>query len=233
MKRGPPAPRVPRVVLLDLDGTLVDSAPDLALAANAALAAVGHSPVSECDVRRRVGNGARVLVARCLAGADDARPAPGSVLDRAMEVFLDHYARHVCVGSVVYPGVREGLRALRALDLRLACVTNKPGAHAEALLRALDLREPFDLVLGGDAVTRGKPDPEPVRTALARLEAAPDEAIMVGDSRNDVLAARAAGVAVVCVSYGYNHGGDIRDARPDAVIDSLEALPRLLRPADR
>ncbi len=217
----------PRALLFDLDGTLVDSVPDIARAANAALAHVGLPAVSEGAVRDWVGNGARVLLARCIAGGAEAAADPREV-DRAFEAFLERYARDVCVDSRLYRGADATLGALADRGVRLGCVTNKPRALAEALLAALGVVARFQVVVGGDSVGRTKPDPEPLLAALQALGVGPEEAVVVGDSVNDVAAARAAGVAVVCVSYGYNHGADIRDAAPDAIVDALEEIPALL-----
>ncbi len=225
---GPGAlPRAPRALLFDLDGTLVDSVPDIARAANAALADVGRPQVSERNVRDWVGNGARVLLARCIAGDAGAAADPREV-ERAFGVFLERYGREICVDSRLYPGAEAALAAFAARGARLGCVTNKPKALAEALLAALGVAARFDVVVGGDSVAKPKPAPEPLLAALDALGVEPPAAVLVGDSVNDVAAARAAGVAVVCVSYGYNHGADIRAAGADVVVDSLEALPALL-----
>ena len=216
----------PSFVAFDLDGTLVDSVPDLAWCVDRTMTRFGLAPRGEARVRDWVGDGVHRLVERALTGKRNA-PANPKLLREATAVFLDLYAVHGHDRSRVYPGVREGLTALRAQDAALACITNKPHAPAVDLLAHLGLLEAFELVLGGDSLPRRKPDPLPLRHACAELGFAVTRSVFVGDSVNDVAAARAAGMRVVCVSYGYNHGRDIAESAPDAVIDSLEALAGL------
>lgn len=219
-----------RAVLFDLDGTLVDSAPDLATAVNALLAELGRPGVSLDEVRRWVGNGADRLLERALSGSLDGR-IPATELATARPRFLHHYEHLLCVDSGLYPGVTEGLRALHATGMRLGCVTNKPSRFARPLLERLAIADYFTAVVGGDDAPRKKPAPDPLLMAIEQLGVAPRHCLMVGDSEHDVAAARAAGCPVVAVPYGYNHGRDIRKAHPDVVIDSLAELPLLLREA--
>ena len=216
-------PPSPRLVALDLDGTLVDSVPDLAWCIDRTMARFGVAPRGEALVRRWVGNGVDRLVERALTGEPDGRAAP-DLLREARAVFLDLYAVHGRDRSRIYPGVRDGLARLRAHGALLACITNKPWRPAVDLLSHLALLDSFALVLGGDSLPRHKPDPLPLLHACSVLGVAVEHALFAGDSINDVEAARAAGMRVVCVSYGYNHGRDISEAAPDAVIDSLEDL---------
>lgn len=220
----------PKMILLDLDGTLVDSVPDLAYSVDVMLERLGLPKRGEAQVRRWVGNGVERLVGRALTGTMDGAPDP-ALFERALPLFMEIYAANTSARSVLYPGVREGLDYLRAAGYRLGCVTNKPGRFTEPLLRALGIRDYFELVVSGDTLSRKKPDPEPLLHAARHFGVRPDEALMVGDSVSDVKAARAAGFRVVCVSYGYNHGMDIRAAQPDAVIDSLVQLRELLERA--
>ncbi len=216
----------PRLVALDLDGTLVDSAPDIAWCIDRTMPRFGIPPRGEALVRRWVGNGVERLVERALTGGTEARAEP-ALLRAACGAFLDLYARHGRDRSRVYPGVRDGLAALRAHGAALACVTNKPHAPAVGLLAHLALLDAFELVVGGDSLARRKPDPLPLLHACSELRAAVGDTVFVGDSINDVQAARAAGMRVACVSYGYNHGRDVAEAAPDAVIDSLAELAPL------
>ncbi|MFO1349234.1 MAG: phosphoglycolate phosphatase [Gammaproteobacteria bacterium] len=218
-----------RAILFDLDGTLVDSAPDLAVAVNAMLAALGLPARSEADVRRWVGNGAEVLIRRALSGSMDGAASAGLVA-AAQPLFQAAYGDKLCVHSRVYPGVVESLEALTRLRLPLACVTNKPSAFTLPLLRTLGIADYFQCVIGGDEAPK-KPAPDALLIAARRLGVDIGWTLMVGDSANDVRAARNAGCPVVCVPYGYNHGLDIRGAHPDAVIGSLADLPPLLRKA--
>ena len=216
----------PNLVALDLDGTLVDSVPDLAWCIDRTMPRFGIPPRGEALVRNWVGDGVQRLVERALTGESD-RPAEPELLGEACAMFLELYAVHGRDRSRVYPGVREGLAALRENGAVLACITNKPHGPAVDLLAHLGLLDSFTLVLGGDSLPRRKPDPLPLRHACAALGVAPRRSVFVGDSINDVAAARAAGMRVACVRYGYNHGRDISEAGPDAVIDSLDALAAL------
>ena len=216
----------PGLVALDLDGTLADTVPDIAWCIDRTMPRFGVSPCGEARVRLWVGNGVERLVERALTGGSEA-PAEPARLHEACRVFLDLYARHGRDRSRVYPGVREGAAALHAHGVALACITNKPRAPAVDLLAHLGLLDSFELVIGGDSLPLRKPDPLPLLHACSELRVAVGSSLFVGDSINDVQAARAAGMRVACVSYGYNHGRDIAEAAPDAVIDSLEELAPL------
>ena len=220
---GAPAPRL---VAIDLDGTLVDSVPDLAWCIDRTMPLFGVPPRGEALVRGWVGNGLERLVERALTGEPDA-PANPAVLRDACAAFLDLYSTHGRDRSRIYPGVRDGLAALRSRGGALACITNKPYHPAVELLAHLALLDSFELVLGGDSLARSKPDPLPLLHACSELGVTVEHSVFVGDSINDVQAARAAGMRVACVSYGYNHGRDISEASPDAVVDSLEEFAAL------
>ena len=225
-----PRPR-PRAVLVDLDGTLLDTAADLAAAVNAMRAELGLAPLPEATVASYVGKGAEVLVHRALGGGLDAR-VDDAMLARGLDAFLRHYEHTNGQRAREYPGAREGLAAMRASGLALACVTNKPQAFADALLRRTDLHGAFSLVLGGDALPRRKPDPLPMLHAARALGAAPRETVAIGDSVNDALAARAAGMTVFAVPYGYNEGRDVSTLDVDAVVGSLLEAAALIVRAD-
>ncbi len=217
-------------LLFDLDGTLIDSAPDIADAVDRMLHQYGREPVGEDQVRLWVGNGAQRLVMRTLTGEMDGDPGE-ALTQEALACFLDLYRQRLSVRSRLYPGVREGLDRLRADGYRLACVTNKPEALARPLLQDLGMGAHFPVVVGGDTTAEKKPSAVPLQHAMRLLGSNAGQTLMVGDSRNDVVAARNAGVPVVCVPYGYNHGGDVRDTNPDAVVDDFLALHALLRQA--
>lgn len=221
----------PGLVLLDLDGTLIDSVPDLAYCVDQMMIELGRSPWGEQAVRTWVGNGVERLVSRALAGSLDGRPGAEDFA-RAFPIFVALYAQHYCQNSVVYPGVREGLGWLQARGYRLGCVTNKSACFTEPLLAHFDLRGLFEIVISGDSLPEKKPSALPLLHAAEYFRVAPDQALMVGDSISDVKAARAAGFWIVCMSYGYNHGEDIRDAQPDAVINALPELAGLLAHQD-
>ncbi len=209
-----------RAVLLDLDGTLIDTVADLAAAVDAMLVELHRSPIGERAVRTYVGKGARVLVRRALAGSLDAA-FDDAVVDATMPVFERHYARENGASARLYPNVVEGLAALRAKGLALACVTNKPQAFADALLERTGLARFFSAIVGADARLARKPDPAPLLHACERLGVAPAQAVAVGDSMNDVQAARAAGMPVIVVPYGYNEGRPASTLDADAHVDDL------------
>lgn len=218
-----------RAVLIDLDGTLLDTAADLAAAVNGMLSDLGRAPLAQQLVATYVGKGAEVLVHRALGGGIDARVDP-ALHAQGLSAFHHHYLRENGVSARPYEGVREGLEALREKGFRLACVTNKPQAFADPLLERTGLAHAFEFVLGGDALARKKPDPLPMLHAAQRLSAAPSQTVAIGDSINDALAARAAGMTVFAVPYGYNEGHDVRDLDVDAVVASLLEAAGLLTP---
>jgi phosphoglycolate phosphatase len=214
-------------VLFDLDGTLVHTAPDLAESVRRMLEDLGRPPVADAAVEGWIGDGVARLVKRALTGARDVEP-PTALFERAYARFLEHYGRGVSRRSRPYPGVREGLEALRAAGLPLACVTSKLGVFTRALLRDLDLARYFDEVVAGDSVPRAKPDPLPVLHACAALGVEPAHAVLVGDSEADARAAGAAGAAFVAVTYGYGGGRGPRELGAALAIDSLaDLLPQL------
>jgi phosphoglycolate phosphatase len=217
----------PGMILIDLDGTLVDSVPDLAYCVDVMMVRLGRAPRGETAVRDWVGNGVERLVRRALVGQLDGEPADAD-FDRAYPIFLDLYAENTSARSILYPGVRAGLNWLAAAGYPLGCVTNKAAQFTEPLLKDLGIYDYFGLVVSGDSLPRKKPDPMPLFHAAEHFGVDPHEALMVGDSVSDVKAARAAGFGIVCVTYGYNHGQDIREASPDAVIDSLSDLQGML-----
>jgi len=218
----------PEMVLIDLDGTLIDSVPDLAYCIDEMMQRLGRAPCGEDRVRTWVGNGVERLVKRALTGELEAEPGAAE-FDRAMAVFNELYAANNSVRSRLFPGVREGLEALRSAGVKLGCVTNKAACFTEPMLRELGIMDFFGIVVSGDTTAQKKPHPAPLLYAAEFFKVGATHALMVGDSMHDVHAARAAGFAVVAVSYGYNHGIDISEAAPDAVIDSLAQLPGLLQ----
>lgn len=213
----------PKMILIDLDGTLVDSVPDLAYCIDAMLEGLDMSKQGEDKVRLWVGNGAERLVSRALVGQLEGEPEE-ALLQKAYPLFMDLYAENTCRHSVVYPGVLQGLRFLQSAGYLIGCVTNKPARFTDPLLKSLRLQEFFKLVISGDSLPEKKPDPMPLLHAAKFFNVRPADSLMLGDSVNDVQAARAAGFQIICMSYGYNHGEDIRTAHPDAVIDSMLEL---------
>ncbi|HIP53662.1 MAG TPA: phosphoglycolate phosphatase [Chromatiales bacterium] len=219
--------RRPEMVLIDVDGTLVDSVPDLAWCVDEMMERLGRAPWGEDRVRDWVGNGVERLVRRALIGQLDGEPDE-EAFQRAYPIFLDLYKDNTSKRSMLYPGVKEGLAYLKKAGYRMGCVTNKAAQFTEPLLKDLGVYDDFAIVISGDTLPKKKPDPLPLLHAAEFFGVEPENALMIGDSVSDVKAARAAGFQIVCMSYGYNHGEDIRDAHPDAVIDSMAELPALL-----
>ena len=222
--------RRPEMILIDVDGTLVDSVPDLAFCVDSMMAQLGRAPRGEALVRDWVGNGVERLVRRALTGQLQGEPDEAD-FERAYPIFLSLYAENTSKRSLLYPGVREGIELLKAAGYPLGCVTNKAAQFTEPLLRDLDLYDDFSIIISGDTLPEKKPDPAPLLHAAEFFGCDPASALMIGDSVSDVAAARAAGFQIVCMSYGYNHGVDIREAGPDAVIDSLDEIGTLLEKA--
>lgn len=215
--------QLPRLVMFDLDGTLVDSVPDLAAAVDKALLALGRAPAGVERVRDWVGNGARVLLRRALAGGLEHARVAEAEAEQALQLFMTAYAESHAL-TRVYPGVTQTLDWLRGQEIPLAIVTNKPERFVAPLLDEKGLGSYFRWIVGGDTLAQQKPDPAALLHVLrlARVEAR--QALFVGDSRNDVLAAKAAGVPCVALSYGYNHGRPIAEEGPLRVLDDLRQL---------
>jgi phosphoglycolate phosphatase len=216
-------------VLFDLDGTLLDTLKDIALALNRTLLEHGCQSMADGEVRRMIGRGAPILIERALASQGCAVDA--AVQTAMVERFFHHYGALEEMNedsARPFAGASQLLRALHGAGLRTAVVTNKQHRFAAALLERLGLSGWIDVVVGGDTCLRRKPDPQPLLHACESLHVAPIESLMVGDSVNDVQAARAAGIPVICVSYGYNEGRDPRTLDCDVLLDSLAELPALL-----
>jgi phosphoglycolate phosphatase len=206
--------------IIDLDGTMVDTLGDFVVALNAMLADLALPAVERHFVEQTVGKGSEHLIRRTLAHAGAAPERFDAAFARYQHHYLAINGRH----SELYPGVVEGLRQLQAAGLKLACLTNKPGAFARPLLAAKGIEQFFTFVFGGDAFAAKKPDPLPLLKTCEALGTAPGRTLMVGDSSNDAEAAHAAGCPLVLVSYGYNHGQPVRELRAEAHVDRLDAL---------
>lgn len=222
--------RKPEMILIDVDGTLVDSVPDLAFCVDEMMKQLGREPWGDARVRNWVGNGVERLVRRALIGKLNGEPAEAD-FERAYPLFLDLYADNTSKRSVLYPGVSEGLERLRTAGYALGCVTNKAERFTLPLLRDLGVYDYFSVVVSGDTLEFKKPHPAPLLHAAEFFGVEPRNALMVGDSISDVKAARAAGFMIACVPYGYNHGQDVRTAEPDAMIETLADLPTALEQA--
>ena len=218
-----------KVILFDLDGTLVDSAPDLALAVNHMLESFGRETFPHETIRSWVGNGAQTLVKRALSGSSVIDETIDPVLfEKALAVFLDFYAQNLCVSTMPYPNVEATLRSLKSKDYRLVLVTNKPYDFIQPLLEGLELSDLFELCLGGDSLAKRKPDPMPLLHVCESLDICVTKCVMIGDSKNDILAANAAKMQSIGVSYGYNYGEDISIYEPDSVVHDFDEIMGLL-----
>ena len=207
------------LIVFDLDGTLVDTAPDLLGALNVALAAEGLGPLNLDVVRTLVGAGVRVLVERGLA--HHGRSLPEARIDGLMKVFLAHYSEHIADTSRPYPGVLDSLMDLKSQGWRFAVCTNKLEAYSVELIRRLKMAHWFEAICGGDTFSFRKPDPRHLTETISR--AGGGRAIMIGDSRTDVDTARAAGIPVIGVSFGYTDTPMV-ELKPDVLIDHFSEL---------
>lgn len=215
--------------IVDLDGTIADTADDFTAALNLMLKALPITlrPVTRDEVVHYIGKGTEKLIRDVLA----ARLPEGEAqacFDTALNAYHDGYEQINGLYARLYPDVVAGLRALSDLGLRLACVTNKPERFARGLLARHDLLAFFPIVIGGDSLPRKKPDPLPMLTACERMDAAPADTVAIGDSENDLIAARAAGIASITLPYGYNHGKPVQELATDAIVPTLLGAARLL-----
>lgn len=218
-----------KVIIFDLDGTLINSAPDLALAINYMLTQLDRSAYSVDIIHEWVGNGALTLVKRALSGdriIDESLDV--HLIEDALEIFLNFYAQNLCNDTVTYANVHTTLLTLKEKGYRLTIVTNKPFAFVEPILEGLKMGGLFELILGGDSLPTKKPDPAPLLHVAQTLDVDVEACVMVGDSKNDILAANACNMQSVGVTYGYNYGEDIGIYSPDIIInDFLELLKAL------
>jgi len=206
--------------IVDLDGTMVDTADDFAAGLNGMLAQLDAEETSREEVVDYVGKGSEHLVRSVLAPRFAAAEAQAR-FDEALAIYQDEYAKINGRYTRLYPDVEAGVAALRDAGLKLACVTNKPHRFALGLLEQYGLARYFDVVIGGDRTPKKKPDPLPMLTALAQLGVEPAAAVAIGDSENDALAGRAAGMATLTVPYGYNHGQPVQQIRSDGIVATL------------
>lgn len=221
-------------LLFDLDGTLVDSAPDLALAVNDTLTQLNLPTYPESTIRSWVGNGAKVLIERALSGSSSiSSDLDPDLAKKALEIFLTSYQNNLCIHSKLYDGVLSSLQTLKGFGYKLAVVTNKPERFIEPILAGLDLSGVFDVLVGGDTLPQKKPDPSPLHYACEKMNVAIEQSLMIGDSRNDILAAKAAGTQSVGLTYGYNYGLPIADSDPEWVFDNFADILNILKPVNQ
>jgi phosphoglycolate phosphatase len=218
-----------RSVTLDLDGTLLDTVPDLADAASAMLRELGLPLRGENEIRNFVGHGIPSLVRRCVT--TDSEPE-AELLEQATQIFRRHYTVSNGRRTLPYPGVMAGLEQLRALGLRMAVITNKAAAFTQPLLAATGIARYIEFALSGDSLPEKKPHPMPLLHACTQLGTPPHHNLHIGDSRHDAASARAAGCPVFLVPYGYNEGEDVRKLDCDAIVESLEHAAALVAAAN-
>ncbi len=228
-------------VAFDLDGTLVDTLPDLHASANCMLADLGMAPVDSETVRAHIGRGIDRLVKRLLAdvtvndaGCSDGGKSNGgpdlAKFEQAGEIFRGHYRKLLTNESRLFPEMEETLQRLRGLGLKLACVTNKTDAFTRPLLEGLGVLHLFDEVISGDTLERKKPDPLPLTYCAQRFGIPPERLLMVGDSETDTLSARAAGCPMICVPFGYRSGMELHELDCDAIVQVVSEIFDLIRP---
>lgn len=208
-------------MIFDLDGTLVDTSPDLTAALNSVLVAAGRRPLPEEEVRHLVGRGARVLIERGMEVTGDA--VDQARVPELLKDFIAHYGDNIAAGSQPFPGAEKAVRRLIAGDHKLGICTNKPEALSFKLMDALNLRRFFPVILGADSRPYRKPDPRHLLDTVAKLGGDPANAVMIGDSETDVKTARAAAIPIVLVSFGYTEI-PVEQLGGDVIIDHFDAL---------
>ncbi|MDK1286830.1 phosphoglycolate phosphatase [Pseudoalteromonas umbrosa] len=219
-------------LLFDLDGTLIDSVPDLALSINQMLNALDMKPYPTDIIRSWVGNGAEVLTKRALSGSIEISPDLNTAyVEKALSIFLTYYEQNVCVETTLYPNVKSTLETLHRSGYRLVIVTNKPEQFVRPILKHLGLNDLFEMVVGGDSLPKRKPDPMQLTYVCETLGVAPSNCLMIGDSKNDIFAATAAQMQSVGLTYGYNHGEDINSHGASLILDNFADIIDALVPA--
>ena len=222
--------QVPKGLIFDLDGTLADTLPQLALAAKLSCEAAGLKAPTVDEAKTYVGNGVKLLLTRAIAGRRDAEPedVDPSLLARVRELFNRYYSEGLPDNYSVYPGVKTGLAFFKEQGIKLGVCTNKPQMFAVPLLKYMGLFSCFDFVLGGEVLQERKPDPKPVLYVAQKLKVSPDECAMVGDSENDVFAGQRAGMSTVFFTYGY-FSADPDTIDPDHIFNDFSALTALIK----
>lgn len=215
-----------KLVMFDLDGTLLNTAPEIANSANQMLVDLNMPALPYQEIKNFIGEGAPMLVKRCLMRQLNAEPDP-NLFEQAKERFYLHYEGYAG-DSLPFDGVMQGLDVLKQREVKMACVTNKPEKFTLPLLQQSGLVHYFDMVVSGDTLGKKKPDPIQLHHICEKLNVMEPEAMLVGDSATDIAAAQAAGCFIVTVPYGYNQGHPIDETKVDAVIRSLEDLPSIL-----
>jgi phosphoglycolate phosphatase len=216
------------LIIFDLDGTLIDSVPDLALAINDMLVKLDRDTFSEESIRDWVGNGAKVLVSRALSGEREYEGIDENLLDKAMEIFLKSYTHFLSHSTKPYDGVIQTLKELKSRGYKMVIVTNKPYEFVPPLLKTLKMDSFFDFYLGGDSLGEKKPSPMPLNYVCQKCNIDKSKAIMVGDSSNDLISANSANIDSIGVTYGYSCGEDISIYKPTFIINELKEMLNIL-----
>jgi phosphoglycolate phosphatase len=218
-----------KLIIFDLDGTLIDSVPDLAISVNLMLKELKHTEFDENTIRQWVGNGALTLVKRALSQSVNIdEKLDSKVVDNALKIFLKIYSQNLAVSTITYPNVATTLKALKEKGYTLAIVTNKPFEFVEPLLNKLELNNIFKHILGGDSLKEKKPSPMPLLHVCKEFKVSVEESIMIGDSKNDILSANACNMQSIGVTYGYNYGESIDIYNPTTTIDNFAKLNEIL-----
>ena len=217
----------PELIVFDLDGTLVDSSPDIATAVNQMLSELNQDTYPEQQIKQWLGNGATMLIKCALTGELEPQIEPAN-LQQAMSLYFNFYSANICVKSQLYSGVKTGLEYLKTADIKLACITNKPSLLTIPLLTEIGIKNYFQFIASGDTFQRMKPDPLPLLEAAKATGVALDNALMVGDSKNDIQAGKCAGFKTALVPYGYIGKYTLDELDADYQIDSIEHLAGLL-----
>jgi len=219
-----------KAIIFDFDGTLIDSSPDLTLAVNHMLAQIGRPSFTQDKVHEWVGNGALTLVRRALSGSvviDEHLEV--AFVENALDIFLTFYAQNLCVATQLYPNVKETLTQLQNHGYKLVIVTNKPSDFVAPILKGLEIESFFEFYLGADSLEKKKPDPMPLLYVCKKLKIGIDECVMIGDSKNDIVASKRAKMQSVGVTYGYNYGEDISVYNADQIVDDIaDILPSFI-----
>ncbi|MEA2049134.1 MAG: phosphoglycolate phosphatase [Campylobacterota bacterium] len=218
-----------KAILFDLDGTLIDSVPDLANSVNFTLKKINYKQYSENTIRFWVGNGASTLIRRALLGKNNVDDfIEDNFFKEALDIFLDHYSHNLSNNTKLYPNVKETLKNLKLQNFKMAIITNKPYSFIEPILTNLDIKEYFDDFIGADSLTTKKPSSEPLLYMCKKLNIKIEDAVMVGDSKNDIIAAKNANIDSIAVGYGYNYDEDIDIYNPTYKIDDFKNIIKVL-----
>ncbi len=217
----------PRLIVFDLDGTLVDSSPDIAIAINQMLSELNQATYSEQEIKQWLGFGATKLINCALTGELEPKIEPAN-LRQAMRLYFNFYSANICVNSQLYAGAKKGLEQLKLAGIKLACVTNKPALLTLPLLTEIGIKDYFQFIASGDTFQRMKPDPLPLLEAAKAIAVDPEQALMVGDSINDIQAGKNAGFKTAIVPYGYIGKYSIDELGADYQINTIEHLAKLV-----